>query len=127
MILRGGKTTNYDVASIQQACTDLEKADLPPRVMVDCSHANSLKQHDKQKYVGADICKQLSSGEERIFGIMIESNIVEGRQNVVDGKAETYGQSVTDACINWADTEQLLEQFAKAVQARRQAKDTAAA
>ena len=127
VILRGGKETNYDAESIEQACASLEKADLSPRVMVDCSHANSLKQHDKQKDVGADLCNQLSAGEQRIFGIMIESNIVEGRQNVVDGKAETYGQSVTDACINWADTEQLLEQFAKAVQARRQAKDTAAA
>jgi 3-deoxy-7-phosphoheptulonate synthase len=127
VILRGGTATNYDAASIEDACASLAKAGLAPRVMVDCSHANSLKQHDKQKDVAADICKQLSAGEKRIFGIMIESNIVEGRQNVVDGKAETYGQSVTDACINWADTEQLLEQFSKAVQARRQAKDTVAA
>jgi 3-deoxy-7-phosphoheptulonate synthase len=127
VILRGGKSTNYDKTSIEEACASLEKAGLSPRVMVDCSHANSLKKHDNQKDVGTDICNQLSAGEQRIFGIMIESNIVEGRQNVVNGKAETYGQSVTDACINWKDTEQLLEQFAKAVQARRLAKDNAAA
>ncbi len=127
VILRGGKATNYDAASIEDACASLDKAGLAPRVMVDCSHANSLKQHDRQKDVGADICKQLAAGEKRIFGVMVESHIVEGRQNVVNGKAETYGQSVTDACINWADTEQLLEQFAKAVRARRQAKDSAAA
>ena len=92
VILRGGKNTNYDAASINEACASLEKANLNSRVMVDCSHANSLKQHDKQMEVGADLCKQLAGGERRLFGIMIESNIVAGRQNVVDGKAETYGQ-----------------------------------
>ena len=122
VILRGGKSTNYDAASINEACASLEKAKLGPRVMVDCSHANSLKQHEKQMGVGEDICAQLANGEDRIFGVMIESNIVAGRQNVVDGKAETYGQSVTDACIDWDSTETLLEQFAQAVQARRQAK-----
>ena len=69
--------------------------------------------------MGADICQQISSGERRIFGVMIESHLVEGRQNVVDGKAETYGQSVTDACIGWDDTESLLEQFADAIRTRR--------
>jgi len=87
--------------------------------MVDCSHANSEKKHEKQLEVGADICQQISSGERRIFGVMIESHLVEGRQNVVDGKAETYGQSVTDACIGWDDTESLLEQFADAIRTRR--------
>lgn len=127
VILRGGKNTNYDASSVEEACASLAKAGLVERIMVDCSHANSAKQHEKQIEVGADLCKQLSNGERRIFGVMIESNIVAGRQNVVDGKAETYGQSVTDACIGWEDTEVLLEQFAHAVQARRQAKDTAAA
>ncbi len=122
VILRGGQSTNYDAASINEACESLDKASLDARVMVDCSHANSLKQHDKQMEVGADICAQLANGEDRIFGIMIESNIVAGRQNIVDGKAETYGQSVTDACIDWDSTVTLLEQFALAVQARRQAK-----
>ena len=119
VILRGGKDTNYDAASIEASCADLEKAKLPAVIMVDCSHANSLKQHDNQMEVGADICAQMSKGEKRIFGVMIESHLVAGRQNVVDGKAETYGQSVTDACINWDQTTVLLEQFAKAVQARR--------
>ncbi len=119
VILRGGKNTNYDADSIKEACTSLDKAGLAQRVMVDCSHANSLKQHDKQMEVGADLCQQIANGDQSIFGIMIESNIVAGRQNVVDGKAETYGQSVTDACISWEDTEVLLEQFAQAVQARR--------
>ena len=123
VILRGGKNTNYDAASIDEACASLEKANLEPRVMVDCSHANSLKQHEKQMEVGADVCQQLSVGEKRIFGVMVESHIVAGRQNVVDGKAETYGQSVTDACIDWDSTVTLLKQFAQAVQQRRKASD----
>ena len=127
VILRGGKNTNYEAKDIEQACASLAKANLEERIMVDCSHANSAKQHEKQMQVGTDLCAQLSGGERRIFGVMIESNIVAGRQNVVNGKAETYGQSVTDACIGWEDTVTLLEQFAQAVQARRQAKNTAAA
>lgn len=127
VILRGGKDTNYDAEHVQETCASLANAGLVERIMVDCSHANSSKKHEKQMEVGADLCKQLSNGERRIFGIMIESNIVAGRQNVVNGKAETYGQSVTDACIDWESTVTLLEQFAYAVQARRQAKDTAAA
>jgi len=119
VILRGGKSTNYDADSINTACESLAKAQLPELVMVDCSHANSQKKHEKQLEVGADICQQISSGEHRIFGVMIESHLVEGRQNVVDGKAETYGQSVTDACIGWEDTESLLEQFAEAIRTRR--------
>jgi len=119
VILRGGKSTNYDADSINSACASLAKAQLPELVMVDCSHANSEKKHEKQLEVGADICQQISSGERRIFGVMIESHLVEGRQNVVDGKAETYGQSVTDACIGWDDTESLLEQFADAIRTRR--------
>ena len=121
VILRGGKDTNYDPTSIEEACASLQKANLEPRVMVDCSHANSLKQHEKQMEVGAEICRQLSAGENRIFGVMVESNIVAGRQNVVGGKAETYGQSVTDACIDWDSTVTLLNQFAQAVRERRQA------
>jgi 3-deoxy-7-phosphoheptulonate synthase len=121
VILRGGKNTNYDAASIEEACASLVKANLEPRVMVDCSHANSLKQHEKQMDVGADVCNQLAAGESRIFGVMVESHIVAGRQNVVNGKAETYGQSVTDACIDWDSTVTLLKQFSQAVQARRKA------
>ena len=121
VILRGGKTTNYDAASIDHACGSLAKANLPALVMVDCSHANSQKKHEKQLEVGADICQQMAAGERRIFGVMIESHLVAGRQNVVDGKAETYGQSVTDACLGWQDTVDLLEQFAAAVRQRRSA------
>ncbi len=80
-----------------------------------------MKQHEKQMEVGTEICRQLSAGENRIFGVMVESNIVAGRQNVVGGKAETYGQSVTDACIDWDSTVTLLNQFAQAVRERRQA------
>lgn len=127
IILRGGKSTNYDAQSINDACADLQKANLKERIMVDCSHANSSKQHKKQLDVGTDLCNQISSGENRIFGIMIESHLVEGRQNIVDGKVETYGQSITDACVGWEDTVTLLEQFAQAVQARRKSAKTAAA
>ena len=127
VILRGGKETNYDAKSIETACKSLEKAGLPGVVMVDCSHANSRKQHEQQMEVGKNICQQLASGENRIFGVMIESHLVAGRQNVVNGKVETYGQSVTDACIGWEDTVGLLEQFAAAVRKRREAKNTAAA
>jgi 3-deoxy-7-phosphoheptulonate synthase len=119
VILRGGKSTNFDAASINDACGSLAKAELSELVMVDCSHANSQKKHEKQLEVGADICQQISTGERRIFGVMIESHLVAGRQNVVDGKAETYGQSVTDACIDWDDTVTLLEQFATAIRDRR--------
>ena len=127
VILRGGKETNYDPKSIEAACQSLKKAGLPEVVMVDCSHANSRKEHNRQMEVGESICQQLANGESRIFGVMIESHLVAGRQNVVDGKAETYGQSVTDACIGWEDTVNLLGQFAAAVRKRREAKNTAAA
>ena len=127
VILRGGKATNYDAESINEACAGLQKAGLATHVMVDCSHANSRKQHAEQMRVGDDLCRQLAGGERRIFGIMIESHIVAGRQDVVDGKAATYGQSVTDACISWQDTEILLAQFAAAARARRQARSTVAA
>ena len=127
IILRGGKATNYDAESVSDACESLTKAGLEDRIMIDCSHANSLKQHKKQLDVGSELCKQISNGERRIFGVMIESHLVEGRQNIVNGKAETYGQSVTDACINWEDTAALLEQFAVAVQARRACNKNAAA
>ena len=114
VILRGGKTPNYDAASIEQASAELEKAGLEPRIMVDFSHANSFKKHEKQMDVGRDVAGQLSSGENRIFGIMVESHLVEGRQDVVDGKAETYGQSITDACLGWEDTETLIGELAEA-------------
>ncbi len=119
VILRGGKShTNYDAASVDDACALLVKAGLPERVMIDCSHANSRKLHRRQKYVCRDICAQLQDGDNRIMGVMIESNLVEGNQNP-SNKPLVRGQSVTDACIAWDDTVPMLEQLAEAVKARR--------
>ena len=119
LILRGGKAhTNYDAASVDDACAMLVKAGLPERVMIDCSHANSRKLHRRQRYICRDICAQLSDGDNRIMGIMIESNLVEGSQNP-SNKPLVRGQSVTDACLAWEDTVPLLEQLAEAVVARR--------
>ena len=119
IILRGGrKTTNYDAASIEQACALLEKAGLPQRVMVDCSHANSNKDHTRQPIVCRDIASQVAGGSRHIFGVMLESNLVAGAQKLAKGKSLTYGQSITDACIGWETTEELLDELATAVQAR---------
>jgi len=119
LILRGGKSsTNYDAASVDDACALLQKASLPERVMIDCSHANSRKQHLRQKYVCRDICAQLSDGDQRIMGVMIESNLVEGAQSP-SAQPLTRGQSVTDACLSWDDTTPLLDQLAEAVNTRR--------
>ncbi|MFK8078438.1 MAG: 3-deoxy-7-phosphoheptulonate synthase [Granulosicoccus sp.] len=119
VILRGGKShTNYDAASVDDACALLVKAGLPERVMIDCSHANSRKLHRRQKYVCRDICAQLQDGDNRIMGVMIESNLVEGSQNP-SNKPLVRGQSVTDACVSWDDTLPMLEQLAAAVKARR--------
>ena len=123
VILRGGKTPNYDAASVEAACADLEKAGLPGSLMVDCSHANSLKQHERQKDVVADIAAQMSAGSKRIFGVMLESHLVAGAQKFTPGKDDVcglnYGQSITDACIGWNDSLQVLEQLSQAVQTRR--------
>jgi 3-deoxy-7-phosphoheptulonate synthase len=120
IILRGGrKTTNYDAASIEQACMILEKAGLPRRIMLDCSHANSNKDHKRQPDVCRDVAKQIAGGSREIFGVMLESNLVEGAQKLSKGKALTYGQSITDACINWETTEQLLGELAAAARARK--------
>ncbi len=119
LILRGGKaSTNYDAASVDDACAMLKKADLPEMVMIDCSHANSRKLHLRQKYVCRDICAQLQDGDKRIMGVMIESNLVEGAQSP-SAQPLTRGQSVTDACLSWDDTGPLLDNLAAAVQARR--------
>ena len=120
VIMRGGKhSTNYDAGSINDACERLAKANQPARVMVDLSHANSLKQHKNQLVVGQALCSQLVSGEKRLVGVMIESNLVEGRQDIEPGKTLTYGQSVTDACLGWEDTNTLLRDFAKAARERK--------
>lgn len=119
VILRGGKgNINYDAASVDSACALLGKAGLPERVMIDCSHANSRKMHERQKYVCRDICAQIADGDKRIMGVMIESNLVAGAQSP-SAKPLTRGQSVTDACLSWDDTTPLLDALAEAVVARR--------
>ncbi|MAT83382.1 MAG: 3-deoxy-7-phosphoheptulonate synthase [Gammaproteobacteria bacterium] len=119
LILRGGGgRPNYDNPSIHYASRLLEHAGLTNRVMVDMSHANSDKNHKKQLDVCADICRQLGEGEERIFGVMIESNLVEGKQSIGKADSMTYGQSITDACIGWEDSERVLAELAAASAAR---------
>src|SRR4051812_4774472 len=120
VILRGGrKTVNYDATSINEACTMLEKIELPPRVMIDCSHANSNKDHTRQPAVCREVAAQVSSGDRRIIGVMIESNLIAGTQKLIKGKSLAYGQSITDACIGWDDTEKLLSDLAAASKSRR--------
>ena len=119
VILRGGKAPNYDKASVDVACSDLAAAGLAQRVMVDFSHANSSKQYLRQMDVGADVAGQIASGDERIIGVMIESPINPGRQDLVPGKPLAYGVSITDACIGWDNSEKLLNQLAAAVRERR--------
>lgn len=120
VILRGGSRTgpNYDEASIRETVELLEKAELPPYLMVDCSHANSGKDFRQQPVVAAELARQVESGSKAIAGIMLESNLFEGRQDYEIGKA-TFGQSITDACLSYKDTVPVLEQLAKAVQSRR--------
>ena len=127
IILRGGKEPNHSPKSIDQAAELLEKAMLQPRIMVDCSHANSFKQHEKQIEVGQSIASQLSAGDMRIFGVMIESHLVAGRQNAKPGAELTYGQSITDACIGWDQTQELLHILSQAVRDRRHFKSAASA
>jgi 3-deoxy-7-phosphoheptulonate synthase len=126
VILRGGRTTtNYDSASVAQACALLEKAGLSPLVMIDCSHANSSKDHTKQPLVCRDVIGQIAAGDRRIIGVMLESNLVAGTQKLLDGKPPVYGQSITDACIEWDKTLELLRELATASSARRHGeKDT---
>ncbi len=119
VILRGGKQPNYDAASIDAASRELASAGLRQQLMVDFSHANSSKQFQKQLDVGADVAGQLAKGERRIAGVMIESHIHPGRQDLVPGKALEYGVSITDACLGWEDTKHLLETLADGVRRRR--------
>jgi 3-deoxy-7-phosphoheptulonate synthase len=121
VVLRGGRTPNYDAASIAAACAELAKAGLPERLVVDASHANSGKNHENQPKVIADLCGQLADGDRRILGVMIESHLVAGRQDLVAGRELTYGQSVTDACVDWETSTALLADLAAAVRGRRQA------
>ena len=121
IILRGGKTTNYDADSVKDVTEQLVNGGLNPKIMIDFSHANSNKQFKNQMLVSTDVSQQISSGNSNIFGVMVESHLVEGNQSIVDGKAAVYGQSVTDACIGWDDTESLLAQLSEAVIERRKA------
>ena len=122
LILRGGKTPNYDEASVAAVCSELERAGLPPRVMIDASHGNSGKKHRNQLAVCADIGRQIAGGDARITGVMIESNLMEGRQELIAGRPLVYGQSVTDACLGWEDSQAVLAGLAAAVESRRESR-----
>jgi 3-deoxy-7-phosphoheptulonate synthase len=125
VILRGGKQPNYDADSVAAACKDLTAAKLTPSLMVDCSHANSSKQHEKQMDVARDIASQLATGSTSIFGVMIESHLQAGAQKYSSGKDDptklVYGQSITDACLGWDDSTVALDILSDAVVARRAA------
>ena len=124
VILRGGKTPNYDAVSVTAACTELAAAKLSANLMVDCSHANSSKQHEKQLDVARDIAGQVSDGSKQVFGLMVESHLKAGAQKFTPGKDDAasleYGKSITDACLSWDDSLEVLEVLSKAVKARRE-------
>ena len=119
VILRGGKKPNYEAADVGAACELLANAGLDPRLMIDASHANSAKQHARQPVVVDDIARQIERGERRIVGVMIESHLVGGRQDLVPGRPLRYGQSITDACLDWESSLRALERLARAVRERR--------
>ena len=123
VILRGGKAPNYDAESVTAACKELEAAKLPPTLMVDCSHANSSKQHEKQLDVAREVAAQVSGGSRCVFGVMVESHIHGGAQKFTPGKDDVnaleYGKSITDACIGWDGTQTILQLLSDAVLARR--------
>ncbi|MGC9459433.1 3-deoxy-7-phosphoheptulonate synthase [Vibrio genomosp. F10] len=119
VILRGGdQGPNFDAQSVENACEQLDEFSLPTRLVVDFSHANCEKQHRKQLDVAKDICSQIQSGKNRIAGIMAESFIIEGNQPMKDLNNLTYGQSITDPCLSWNDTETMLDMLASAVKKR---------
>jgi 3-deoxy-7-phosphoheptulonate synthase len=119
IILRGGKSTNYDAASVEAASAESIKAGITPAIMIDASHANSSKKPENQPLVLADVGAQVATGDRRIVGVMVESNLVAGRQDLVPGKELTYGQSITDGCIGWDTTVEALEKLADSVGERR--------
>ena len=120
VILRGGKASpNYDAASVDNAVGQLNSRGLPPYLMVDCSHGNSMKDYSRQSLVARDIAAQIKSGSRGIAGVMIESHLREGRQDAKPGQTLTYGQSITDACVSWETTEKILDELAAAVRSRR--------
>jgi len=120
IILRGGKAPNYSAEDVNSIMQGLESAGQPQNIMIDFSHANSEKKFQKQMDVSTNVSGQISGGNEAIFGVMVESHLVEGRQDLVDGKVATYGQSITDACIGWADTETMMAELSDSITARRQ-------
>lgn len=120
IILRGGNDEpNYDAVNIEKVAKGLESSGLPANIMVDFSHANSLKQYQRQLIVAEDVSTQIAHGEKRIIGAMVESHLKPGRQDTINGQSLTYGQSITDACLGWDDTVQLLNGLSEAVQKRR--------
>ncbi len=119
IILRGGKEPNYDAASVWAACDELARHGLEGRLMIDASHGNSLKQHERQFEVADAAARQLEAGERRIVGVMVESNLVGGRQDLTPGKQLAYGQSITDACLGWEESVRLLDRLAAGVRGRR--------
>ncbi len=124
VILRGGKTPNYDAASVEAAAKELAAAGLAPHVMIDFSHANAAKQFKRQVDVAASVGEQLAGGDERIVGVMIESHLNEGRQDLVPGKPLAHGVSITDPCLGWDDTLAVLETLAQSVRGRRVAQSS---
>lgn len=119
IILRGGQQPNYDATSVEAACLELAASGLAQNIMVDFSHANSSKQYQKQIEVGKNVAEQIAGGDSRIKGVMVESHLKPGRQDLLPGKKLEYGVSITDGCIGWSDTEQLLESLADSVRQRR--------
>jgi 3-deoxy-7-phosphoheptulonate synthase len=119
LILRGGKVPNYDAESVSEACLEMAKAGLAPHLMIDASHANSGKNANNQLPICANIESQVRAGDSRIIGVMVESHLVAGRQDLKAGVPLTYGQSITDSCIGWDDSVRLLEGLSAAVRARR--------
>ncbi|MCX7945695.1 MAG: 3-deoxy-7-phosphoheptulonate synthase AroG [Hydrogenophilus sp.] len=119
IILRGGKTPNYDAESVQAACQEMANAGLPARVMIDCSHGNSRKDPRRQMTVARAVAEQVAGGEERIVGVMVESHLKEGRQDLIPGRPLEYGKSITDACLGWEESVGILEVLAEAVWRRR--------
>src|SRR5262245_51699586 len=120
IILRGGnKAPNYDAASVAAACAELARSKLPERLTIDCSHANAAQQFQKQIDAAGGRAAQLAGGERRIVGVMVESHLVEGRQDLQEGKPLKFGQSITDPCLGWEDSERVLQTLAEAVRKRR--------
>lgn len=120
LVLRGGKTPNYNAASVNDACEVARRSGLTPALIIDASHANSAKKPENQPVVMADVASQIAAGDSRIVGVMIESHLSGGRQDLIAGQPLTYGQSITDGCIDWKTSVAVLEQLAAAVTERRQ-------